>query len=81
MIVRSESAEEPRRNEEMKYELMIQGMMCGHCQKHVNDALSAMEGVSAVEVNLIQGLPLSQQKKRFPWIPLPASSKTPVIHW
>ncbi|MFQ7738820.1 MAG: heavy metal translocating P-type ATPase, partial [Emergencia timonensis] len=50
MIVRSESAEEPRRNEEMKYELMIQGMMCGHCLKHVNDALSAMEGVSAVEV-------------------------------
>ena len=56
MIVRSESAEEPRGNEEMKYELMIQGMMCGHCQKHVNDALSAMEGVSAVEVNLDSGL-------------------------
>lgn len=56
MIVRSESAEEPRRNEEMKYELMIQGMMCGHCQKHVNDALSAIEGVSAVEVNLDSGL-------------------------
>ncbi len=56
MIVTSESAEEPRRNEEMKYELMIQGMMCGHCQKHVNDALSAMEGVSAVEVNLDSGI-------------------------
>ena len=56
MIVASESAEEPRRNEEMKYELMIQGMMCGHCQKHVNDALSAMEGVTAVEVNLDSGL-------------------------
>lgn len=51
-----ESAGEPRRNEEMKYELMIQGMMCGHCQKHVGDALSAMEGVSAVEVNLDSGL-------------------------
>ncbi|WP_419023828.1 heavy metal translocating P-type ATPase [Emergencia sp.] len=56
MIVTSESAGEPRRNEEMKYELMIQGMMCGHCQKHVNDALSAMEGVSAVEVNLDSGI-------------------------
>lgn len=56
MIVTSESAEEPRRNEEMKYELMIQGMMCGHCQKHVGDALSAMEGVSAVEVNLDSGI-------------------------
>ena len=56
MIVSNESAGEPRRNEEMKYELMIQGMMCGHCQKHVNDALSAMEGVSAVEVNLDSGI-------------------------
>lgn len=56
MIVSNESAGEPRRKEEMKYELMIQGMMCGHCQKHVNDALSAMEGVSAVEVNLDSGI-------------------------
>lgn len=31
--------------------LTIEGMMCIHCQKHVTDALNAMEGVSA-EVNL-----------------------------
>ena len=30
-------------------------MMCAHCQKHVNDALSKMEGVTAVEVNLEAG--------------------------
>ena len=35
----------------MKYELKIEGMMCQHCQKHVYDALNAMEGVTA-EVNL-----------------------------
>lgn len=36
----------------MKKELKIQGMMCQHCQKHVNDALSKMEGVISVDVNL-----------------------------
>ena len=36
----------------MKTELKIEGMMCKHCQKHVNDALSKMEGVRSVEVNL-----------------------------
>ncbi|HKM22390.1 MAG TPA: cation transporter [Lachnospiraceae bacterium] len=28
--------------------LLIEGMMCAHCQAHVTDALNAMEGVSAV---------------------------------
>lgn len=55
ILIKSEDAGEPRRNEEMKYELMIQGMMCGHCQKHVSDALNAMEGVTA-EVNLDSGV-------------------------
>ena len=36
----------------MKTELKIEGMMCQHCQKHVNDALSKMEGVVSVDVNL-----------------------------
>lgn len=31
--------------------LTIEGMMCMHCQKHVSDALNAIEGVTA-EVNL-----------------------------
>ena len=39
----------------MEKELKIEGMMCAHCQKHVNDALSKMEGVMAVEVNLEAG--------------------------
>lgn len=32
--------------------LSIEGMMCKHCQKHIEDALSAVEGVSKVEVSL-----------------------------
>lgn len=54
----SETAGDPeiiRRNQEMKYELMIKGMMCQHCQKHMSDALNAMEGVNA-EVNLDSGI-------------------------
>lgn len=36
----------------MKTELKIEGMMCMHCQKHVHDALSKMDGVTSVDVNL-----------------------------
>lgn len=36
----------------MKTELRIDGMMCEHCKKHVEDALSAMEGVTGVLVDL-----------------------------
>lgn len=36
----------------MKTELKIEGMMCQHCQKHVHEALSKMEGVTSVDVNL-----------------------------
>ena len=39
----------------MKYELVIKGMMCQHCQKHASDALNAMEGVKQAEVNLSAG--------------------------
>ena len=39
----------------MQTELKIEGMMCAHCQKHVNDALAKMDGVTAVEVNLEAG--------------------------
>lgn len=35
----------------MKATLKIEGMMCEHCKKHVEDALNAMEGVQAT-VNL-----------------------------
>ena len=36
----------------MQKELKIEGMMCAHCQKHVNDALAKMEGVTAVTLDL-----------------------------
>lgn len=36
----------------MKKVLDIEGMMCQHCVAHVNKALSAVEGVEAVEVSL-----------------------------
>lgn len=36
----------------MKTTLHIEGMMCQHCQKHVHDALAAMDGVTDVTVDL-----------------------------
>jgi len=36
----------------MQVELKIEGMMCAHCQKHVHDALSKMDGVTEVKVDL-----------------------------
>ncbi|MBQ8375096.1 MAG: heavy metal translocating P-type ATPase [Clostridia bacterium] len=36
----------------MKKTLKIEGMMCQHCVAHVTKALSGVEGVSAVDVNL-----------------------------
>ncbi|MDO5516627.1 MAG: cation transporter [Clostridium sp.] len=36
----------------MKKKILIDGMMCDHCVSHVKNALSAIEGVIAVEVNL-----------------------------
>lgn len=39
----------------MKYELKVKGMMCGNCVKHVDKALSAMEGVMSVDVDLEKG--------------------------
>lgn len=36
----------------MKKEMIIEGMMCGNCAKHVTNALKEIEGVSNVQVNL-----------------------------
>ncbi|SFG24047.1 Cu2+-exporting ATPase [Lachnospiraceae bacterium C7] len=36
-----------KENLKMKQTLIIEGMMCMHCQKHVSDALNGMEGVTA----------------------------------
>lgn len=32
--------------------IKIEGMMCGHCQASATNAISAIDGVSAVEVSL-----------------------------
>ena len=39
----------------MQTTLKIEGMMCQHCQKHVNDALAKMDGVTSVTVDLEGG--------------------------
>ena len=36
----------------MKKEIIIEGMMCQHCQKNVKDALMTLHGVGQVDVNL-----------------------------
>lgn len=41
-----------KENKTMKKLLLIEGMMCGHCQAHVEKALNAMEGVNSVAVSL-----------------------------
>lgn len=39
----------------MEKQLKINGMMCMMCRKHVLEALEAMDGVTAVDVNLEAG--------------------------
>ena len=36
----------------MKTVIKVNGMMCEHCKKAVNYGLSAIDGVSAVEIDL-----------------------------
>ncbi len=36
----------------MKKQINIEGMSCGHCVKHVENALMEVSGVEKVEVNL-----------------------------
>lgn len=39
----------------METNLKIQGMTCGNCVKHVTTALSVLDGVQRVEVDLQSG--------------------------
>ena len=51
-----EPVQQARKEEKkMKKTLKIEGMMCAHCQKHVTEALSAMDGVTEVTVDLAGG--------------------------
>jgi copper ion binding protein len=36
----------------MKKKILVEGMSCGHCVSHVKEALSELDGVSSVDVNL-----------------------------
>lgn len=49
------NTQEKKERKIMKKELVIKGMMCQHCQKHVTDALQAMPGVTKVVVDLAAG--------------------------
>lgn len=36
----------------MKKKLFIEGMMCNNCARHVKEALTELDGITGVEVNL-----------------------------
>lgn len=36
----------------MKKKLLVEGMMCGNCERHVTEALNELNGVSNVQVKL-----------------------------
>lgn len=36
----------------MKKKILVEGMSCGHCVNHVREALSELNGVTSVDVNL-----------------------------
>lgn len=36
----------------MKKKISIEGMSCNHCVNHVKEALTELNGISSVEVNL-----------------------------
>lgn len=36
----------------MKKKILVEGMSCGHCVKHVKEALLELKGVSSAEVDL-----------------------------
>lgn len=66
-IDKQEGQETVRKEETtMQKELKIEGMMCAHCQKHVNDALSQMAGVTTVEVNLEAGTAIVTANREIP---------------
>ncbi|GKU27580.1 hypothetical protein CFOLD11_44070 [Clostridium folliculivorans] len=36
----------------MKKKILVEGMSCGHCVSHVKEALSGLNGVTGVDINL-----------------------------
>lgn len=39
----------------MKKTMVIEGMMCGHCEMHVKKALEALDGVESADVSYENG--------------------------
>ena len=48
----SSKMSEKEEDNQMERTIKIEGMMCEHCKKRVEDALNALEGVTKAEVNL-----------------------------
>ena len=44
----------------MEKTMEIKGMMCGHCEKHVKNALEAIEGVVSAEASHEKGTAVVQ---------------------
>ncbi len=59
-------AEEHKEEKEMETTLKIEGMMCQHCQKHVNEALTKMDGVTSVTVDLEGGKAEVKARREIP---------------
>ncbi len=38
----------------MKHKILVEGMKCENCAKHVKEAVSILEGVISAEVNLAE---------------------------
>ena len=47
-----EKGEKNNYMDKKKYTLIVEGMMCEHCKKHVYDAISKIEGVEDIDVDL-----------------------------
>ena len=50
----------------MEKVLRVEGMMCAHCQKHVQDALARMAGVTGVDVSLEKKTATVQEDRDIP---------------
>jgi len=50
----------------MKKQINIEGMSCGHCVKHVEDALGEVPGVIKVDVSLVGKYAIVELEKPVP---------------
>ena len=50
----------------MEKTLIIEGMMCGHCEMHVKKALEALDGVKKAEISHKNGTAVLTLEKEIP---------------